>query len=141
MAEELLGDRTPLHRLPPADLAKLHEAFRGKTDSLHSLIRTFLDGAPARLDGLRAAQRAGDASAVAELTHALRGSLTIFSAECAIQLVQELEDLAEGRQLEAVESKLRAFEEEMERVTAFLEAAAGEAIGEVASGGTDAQWA
>ena len=50
------------------------------TDEFDKLIRLFLKDGQQRVDGLRAAQAAGDRAAMVKLAHSLKGSASSFGA-------------------------------------------------------------
>ena len=71
------------------------------TDEFDKLIRLFLTDGQTRVDGLRAAQLAGDTSAMVKLAHSLKGSASSFGAGTLAARCGELQ--ARARAADAAE--------------------------------------
>ena len=71
------------------------------TDEFDKLIRLFLKDGQTRVDGLRAAQTAGDTSAMVKLAHSLKGSASSFGAGTLAARCGELQ--ARARAADAAE--------------------------------------
>jgi len=108
----------------------LGEIDLGVLDSLRSLvdeerqfremIDLFLDDTPMRLDALHHALAASDATALERAAHQLKGSCGSFGALGMVRLCMDLETLARVGPLGDASQRLRALEEEFQRVRTFL---------------------
>jgi CheY-like chemotaxis protein len=78
------------------------------------LARAFLDEVPGRMERLRQALQAGDASAVEMAAHALKGTLTIFSAQPATKAAASLEELGRQGNLNDTRELLAALENQVQ---------------------------
>jgi len=83
-----LGGRTSAPVLDGEAVARLRA---WGPDEFHGLIRTFLDEATLRIEGLRAAREKGDARSLARLAHSLKGSSANFGAPVLGALCAEIE--------------------------------------------------
>jgi HPt (histidine-containing phosphotransfer) domain-containing protein len=86
------------------------------------LVTTFLDRAPARLAELRAAALAGDASAVREHAHSLKGAARSFGAAEMGELALRLEQESAAGSLAGAQDLIAALEAALERTQAEFRA-------------------
>jgi two-component system, sensor histidine kinase and response regulator len=115
---------------PPADvldrdrIAALMELDQDGQGSrlLTRLAAAFLTGAPADLAGLRAAVERGDAAAVGEVAHHLKGAAATLGSGTVVDLCQDLEALAGADALGAAGDLLGRLERELDRVRDALAA-------------------
>jgi two-component system, sensor histidine kinase and response regulator len=89
---------------------------------LTRLAAAFLDGAPADLAGLRAAVERGDAAAVGNVAHHLRGAAATLGSGAVVDLCEDIELLAGADALASAGDLLGRLEEELDRVRDALAA-------------------
>jgi HPt (histidine-containing phosphotransfer) domain-containing protein len=99
----------------------LLETFENDVQLLAEIIRVFLEDTPGRLANLRAAVIGRDSNQIANGSHSLRGSLSMFGAKAAVEAVQRLEYMGRQREVEFVDEAFSAFEREMSLVTSALD--------------------
>jgi len=114
--------RTPsfLPAVPDAGIAALLERVGGDEKLLKRMIQTFLRDTPKRLAGIAAAIRRKSPDGVASIAHALKGSVSIFGAEEARKLSQELEELGRSCELSRAPEILASLKEEIAKLQANL---------------------
>jgi two-component system, sensor histidine kinase and response regulator len=83
---------------------------------LTRLAAAFLSGAPADLAGLRAAVERGDAAAVGDVAHHLKGAAATLGSGAVVGLCEDLELLAGADALGAAGDLLGRLEAELDRV-------------------------
>ena len=93
----------------------------GDSALLHDLLRIFANEAPATLDKLRSAVEMKNAPAVERAAHTLKGAVTNFGADAAVQAALKLEIMGRHRNLEHAGEAFRAVEQEIRRVLAAIE--------------------
>ena len=105
-------------------LAALMELDRDGQGSrlLTRLAAAFLDGAPADLAGLRAAVERGDAAAVGNVAHHLRGAAATLGSGAVVDLCEDIELLAGADALGSAGDLLGRLEAELDRVRDALAA-------------------
>ena len=110
---------------PPrqVDGATLLATVGGTTSLLAEVVAVFLADAPAMIERLREAARAGDADAVAAAAHALKGSVGLFTEGTAFSSARHLEQIARGGDLANiaaacadVETAVNALSDELRQV-------------------------
>jgi two-component system sensor histidine kinase/response regulator len=89
---------------------------------LTRLAAAFLSGAPADLAGLRAAVERGDAAAVGNVAHHLKGAAATLGSGGVVDLCEDLELLAGADALASAGDLLGRLEEELDRVRDALAA-------------------
>lgn len=77
------------------------------------MIATFVRDTPKRLAAIGAALRRKDATGLASLAHALKGSVSIFGAEAARLQSQELQELGRAGDLTRADGLLNSLKEEI----------------------------
>ena len=100
--------------------AELIARLGGDERLLRRMIQTFLRDTPKRLAGIAAAVRRENPEAVASLAHALKGSVSIFGAENARKLSQDLQELGRSGELSAAGHVLDSLKEEIAKLRANL---------------------
>ena len=90
------------------------------------MISTFLHDTPKRIATLRKALQNGDAATVASVTHALKGSISIFGAPVAVDYSRQLQDAARANDLRAAPGLVRQLQEEIANLEANLRGYAGQ---------------
>ena len=112
--------------LDPDRLAELGELDSpGNRSLVGRLAECFLARGPADLADLRAAVQRGDATAVAQIAHRLKGAAAALGSAGLVNLCQELEALARTDAVPPADDLLRRVEQEFDRVTSALDAAVG----------------
>jgi two-component system, sensor histidine kinase and response regulator len=101
-------------------LAGLREL--GDADLLSELSTMFLDDASSRLAALRETVEGGDAKAVEQIAHALKGSSGNMGAKRMAKICAELEYVGASGDLSYAPEVLGRLEEEFSRVRPALEA-------------------
>jgi len=104
------------------------DAFLARTGNSYALIRdlieVFMTESERRLTELHAAVARGDTEAVAASAHALKGSVSNFSAPDAVSATHQLEDLARGGRADALEPALDEVDRAIARLKPALQAIA-----------------
>ena len=85
----------------------------GDAQLLRRMIRTFLRDTPKRVNAIAAALRRNNAEELASLAHALKGSVSLFGAEPARKLAQDLQELGRAGDLSAAPTLLNSLQEEI----------------------------
>ena len=98
---------------PQVAFAKVLACIGGDAQLLQRMIRTFLRDTPKRMTALAAALRRNNAGELASLGHALKGSVSLFGAEPARKLAQELQELGRAGDLSAAPALLNSLQEEI----------------------------
>src|SRR5208337_3458844 len=82
-----------------ASYAEMLTRIGGDEKLLKRMVHTFLGDTPKRVAGIAAALRRKDGEALASLAHALKGSVSIFGAESARKLAEQLQELGRDANL------------------------------------------
>lgn len=111
---------SPTPALPPKPLAysamnltDLLARVGGDEQLLQRMIRTFLRDTPKRVTAITAALRRKDAEALGSLSHALKGSVSLFGAEAARRLALELQEIGRAGKLAEAAGTLGSLKEEI----------------------------
>ena len=104
-----------------AELGRLDSSGNGSA-LVGRLAECFLARAPADLADLRVAVQRGDATAVAQIAHRLKGAAGTLGSAGLVDLCQELEALARAGALPPADDLLWRLEQEFDRVTSALDA-------------------
>lgn len=104
-----------------AALMELDEDGQGSS-LLTRLAAAFLTGAPADLAGLRAAVERGDAAAVGDVAHHLKGAAATLGSGAVVGLCEDIELLAGADALGSAGDLLGRLERELDRVRDALAA-------------------
>jgi len=109
----------------PLDRDTLENLFdlqlEGEPELLGELLDTFFDDTTRRLTDLREATSRGDAQAVEQAAHALKGSCANIGAKRMLQVCEDLEEAGRSKDLTKVPEQLALLEEEFVRAHAALE--------------------
>lgn len=94
----------------------------GDEELLGEVIGLFLDDYPHSLQRLREAVNAGDASSVEQYAHSLKGSVSIFGAQEAVEAAFSLEKQGRSGDLTAAPDGLKRLEQALASLRPELEA-------------------
>jgi HPt (histidine-containing phosphotransfer) domain-containing protein len=94
----------------------------GDEELLSEVIGLFLDDYPHSLQRLREAVTAGDSSAVEQYAHSLKGSVSIFGAQEAVEAAFSLEKQGRSGDLTAAPDGLKRLEQALAKLKPELEA-------------------
>jgi two-component system, sensor histidine kinase and response regulator len=120
-AASAAGPADALDRDRLAALMELDEDGQGSS-LLTRLAAAFLTGAPADLAGLRAAVARGDAAAVGDVAHHLKGAAATLGSGAVVGLCEDIELLAGADALATAGDLLGRLERELDRVRDALAA-------------------
>lgn len=87
---------------------------------LYEMVTRLLARLPPELDAMRAAAAAGDAAAVHELAHSLKGSLGLFGPSTAYDVASRFESLSRGGDVDVVALELGTLEASLGHMIAEL---------------------
>jgi len=85
----------------------------GDPELLGRMIRTFLRDTPKRISAIATALRGRDAEGLASLAHALKGSVSLFGAEPARKLAQDLQEFGRAGDLSPSPAAFDLLKEEI----------------------------
>jgi HPt (histidine-containing phosphotransfer) domain-containing protein len=108
-----------LLRLAPdtvIDGARLLERVGGDRRALAEVARIFLADAPRRMGEIRRAIAKGDARALRAAAHTLKGAVSNFGADGAVEAAFELQKIGERAELEEAPAALERLEAELKVV-------------------------
>lgn len=106
------------------DLERALEAVSGERELLDGMIGIFLRQTPRVMQDIDTAIAGGDAAALENAAHKLKGSVAMFGAKAARDAAQRLEDLAEARDMAAFGAARLTLGDEIARLQAALGAVA-----------------
>ena len=108
--------------MPPIaiDFDSLLEKLDGDRELVEEIVGMFLEDYPVRIAALRDAMSAGDASALGDAAHTLKGAISNFGAEAAQEAAFDLERRGREARLDGIDSACKLFEAEADRVIAEL---------------------
>lgn len=106
--------------VPPLDVQAFLRQLRGDTALAAAMASLFLAECPRQLDAVRLAVTSGDAKAVEQAAHLLRGSVGNFAAPEATAAAARVEALGRSGDLSNAAGALRALEVAIERLTPAL---------------------
>ena len=95
-------------------------SFGGKARLLADVVGVFLADAPAMLERLRRAARAGDADEVAAAAHAIKGAAGLFSQGDAFECARRLEKIARAGDLSSTDAACADLENAVSGLTEEL---------------------
>jgi two-component system, sensor histidine kinase and response regulator len=98
------------------------EYFGGDEGLVRELIALFLKSSPRLLDTLRARLRDDDLPALGKAAHALKGSISNFTADGPARTALELERLCSLGRRDAAAAAVEQLEQEVTRLTAAMRA-------------------
>ena len=103
--------------LDPEPLAAIRRlGLKTGEDLVGQMLEIYRGETPQRIDTMRRALTDRDTATLAKAAHSLAGSAVYLGAYAMAELCRELEELADQADLEGCETRLRAVEEEQERV-------------------------
>jgi CheY-like chemotaxis protein len=106
--------------LAPLDVARALSGCEGDADLLEELMRVFEGERAERLKELRVAVAVGDGLAIERIAHRFKGALGALAALGAMEHASALETIGRSGALEGVAAALAAFEDELDRLAAFV---------------------
>jgi two-component system sensor histidine kinase/response regulator len=92
----------------------------GNADLLRELVTLFLADCPKQMESIRAAVFQGDAQALHQAAHLLRGSLGNFGVSPAYEASRKLEAMARAGNLDSAQASYASLEAELCRLQAAL---------------------
>ena len=104
-------------------------AVDGDSELFHELLRIFAGVAPATLEKLRTAVKRKNAATIEQAAHALKGSVSNFGADDAVQASWRLETMARNGNLEHAAEGLQQLEKEIQRLLDAIETLESEVTG------------
>lgn len=107
--------------IPALDINALLNNFDGDRELVLMLARVFADSSPSQLSEMGDALARGDAEALSRSAHTLRGSVSNFGAEAAVDAAAKLEQLARTGDLSNANSALALLQGEIEQVREELD--------------------
>jgi PAS domain S-box-containing protein len=110
----------PVAQPSPADLSRIRESLENNEVILKELIGEFLNFIPAALGQLEAAISVGDAATVNRTAHNIKGTVSNFGAQTAVQLAYALERMGKEARLESAGLIFKQLAAELERVKQYL---------------------
>jgi CheY-like chemotaxis protein/HPt (histidine-containing phosphotransfer) domain-containing protein len=110
----------------PLDTTKILERIGGDRELLRELAGLFVGDCPRMLSDIQDAVRDGNADALQKAAHALKGSVSNFAAEAAVQVAFRLEMMGRNQDLTDATQALKELEREIGRVREGLSAMAQE---------------
>ena len=108
------------------DRTKMLERIGGDRDLLKEVAGIFVSECPRMISDIRNAVKDGDAEALQKAAHALKGSVSNFAAEAAVQAAQRLEMMGRTRAMSDASHAFKELEREIDRVREGLSALAKE---------------
>ncbi len=105
---------------PPLDTDAFLRTLRGDSALAAALAALFLSECPLQMDAVRQAVAAGDAGALEQAAHLLRGSVGNFVAPEATAAAARLEAFGRAGDLSLAAGALRTLEAAIERLTPAL---------------------
>ncbi len=111
------------------DCKRALSAVDGDSELFHELLRIFASVAPATLEKLRTGVERKDAATIEQAAHALKGSMSNFGADDAVQASRRLETMARNGNLEHAAEGLQQLEKEVQRLLDAIETLESEVTG------------
>ena len=104
------------------DLSKALARMAGDVGLLRQMVVFFREDAPQYLARLKCAVAGGDAVGVQHAAHSLRGMLSMFTAEAAVHVALQLEQMGSAGDLVSAPAQTEELENEMSRMLTTLTA-------------------
>jgi signal transduction histidine kinase/DNA-binding NarL/FixJ family response regulator len=105
---------------PPIRLTALLARCMGKSTLAADVLRKFERQSAESIDRLRAHLLAADAAQFARVSHTLKGTASLMSADAITRIASELERAGNSRDFTCMEGQLRRLAEEVERCREFI---------------------
>ncbi len=118
--------KAPVAAGDPLDTTKILERIGGDRELLRELAGLFVGDCPRMLSDIQDAVRDGNAEALQKAAHALKGSVSNFAAEAAVQVAFRLEMMGRNQDMTDAAQALNELEREIGRVREGLSALAQE---------------
>lgn len=99
----------------------LLESLDNDTQLLKEVIGVFLVNCPGRLKELKAAVTARNPDRIMSASHSLRGSVSTFGAEAAVEAARKLESMGQQGKVEGVDDAYAMLEHQLVLVRSALE--------------------
>ncbi len=99
----------------------LLKKLEGQEDVLRELVGLFAQESRRQMEQMEQALAQGDAQALAQVAHSLKGAAAFFADQEVVQTLQELLEAARRRNLDQAEPLLSALQENLERLRQELE--------------------
>ena len=110
----------PAHEPLELDVEALLQDFGGKKHLVAEVVAIFLADAPTMLETLRTAVHRRDPEAIAAASHAIKGSVGLFSKGAAFETARSLEHDARRGELGTADAGCEALSVAIERLTGSL---------------------
>jgi len=104
----------------PIEISALLERVEGDLDLLGELVEIFADTRGEMSAAVHAAAERGDAVGLAQAAHALKGAVSNFCAQGAVDAALQLERMGRSADLAGVEATLARLDREMDRLANAL---------------------
>jgi len=105
----------------PFDASELAERCMGDIDFAQRLLQTFERTGPERVEAILSQSTAGDAAAVGEAAHALKGAAGIVAAKAVHKLASEVEQAGKAGNLDEVLDTIATLQAEVDRCLGYRE--------------------
>lgn len=106
----------------PANLAQALEMVAGERAILEDVARAYLQEEKGMLEAVRSAIRQNDPIGLHSAAHILKGTVSLFQANQALELTIELEHMGRDKDMHAAHATSGLLEEEMARLSSQLKA-------------------
>jgi CheY-like chemotaxis protein/HPt (histidine-containing phosphotransfer) domain-containing protein len=113
-------ESTGASSVPPVDVESLRARCMGSSEIAGKVLATFGATSPGDIETLVECVKKGDAKAVANAAHKIKGSAANISAEGVRRAASEIEKLARADELSQTEECLGRLNNEMEEFRAYL---------------------
>jgi HPt (histidine-containing phosphotransfer) domain-containing protein len=113
---------------PPMNFEKAVEEFMGKEDVVTKIVTAFLDKVKDQIGTIRQAITQGNAEAVREEAHSIKGGAANLTAYSLSGVALELEDIGRSGDLGQAPDALDRLEEEFHRLEAYADLAMEEKV-------------
>jgi PAS domain S-box-containing protein len=107
------------------DAESLLDRFSGNKNLLRSLVKTFSTDCPKMMARIRSSLGSRDAAALADASHALKGSVGNFGPSAALETAREIEKEARQGKLDGAWEMYATLEDEVARLLPALQAIGG----------------
>ena len=107
------------------DVAALVARFEDDTSLIQELAALFLDDSPTLVERIRQAVQSSDSSSLEKAAHALKGSVSNFCAQRALDAAVRLEEIGRAGAAESAEPALRRLEKSLNELQPMIERLAG----------------
>jgi CheY-like chemotaxis protein len=102
------------------DVAKALAQMGGDKDVLREVLDIFVGSAPAQLEKLQDGLRDGDAGRIKFAAHTLKGAAANIIAEGVRKAAEEIENIVDGADFEAIRCKVASLENEISKLVEMV---------------------